>query len=267
MKIIIVVILSLVVSTVSATNRNVIRHATNHIEETDDCTVCLEPLNEELASRYWYCNHGKFIHKQCASKILISSVPTCPICRKEPKITIHRRVLSHHRSLQQKRNQFIRAFLSCDGKTIHRLLQQGINCSSSDTKGTTILHEIARSKNGVHVQFALDLGGKESVNTQNNLGNTPLHAGVFNKESKVVKILLESGATPTICTPNDNGVHPLHGAAFQGRADVIEILLAHGAHPSLHCQDKQNKLPIDYAYLSGNQESIELLEQAMQTQT
>jgi uncharacterized protein len=122
------------------------------------------------------------------------------------------------------------AVLAGDLNNISALLQDGIDCNSSNEEGTTALMLAAGNGRLKIVEALIESGA--NVNATDAQGWTALMKAIYNYEldqgfPEIVSALIEAGAE--IETQIAYGTRPLMLAAGYGQAGVVDVLLAAGA--------------------------------------
>lgn len=105
------------------------------------------------------------------------------------------------------------------------MLQHDADPNSKSDKGTTPLHEAAKS--GKLETVALLLENKGDPTSTDNEHKSPLHYAIAGGHAKVVSRLLEYGAD--INTAAKDGSTPLHVAASKGSLPLVGLLIEKGA--------------------------------------
>ena len=96
---------------------------------------------------------------------------------------------------------------------VRRLVQQGVDVNKRDSRGDTILHQVAQGDDGDTTEAEYD---------------------------GIVDFLLQKGAT--VDALNTDGRTPLYEAVVHGKKSVVRKLLANGANPNLKPQGEQSML-------------------------
>lgn len=172
---------------------------------------------------------------------------------------------------------------------VERLLERGVNVSSTNKEGMTALHLAATTQEPRMVELLLKHGA--DANAKDAYATTPLYrvASKLNGNAKIAELLLDNGATtegiPDSCSP-------LHSACLNGNLEVFRLLIAHKADVTakdyrgespLHCalkridppselieelikhgadvngQDNSSQAPLDLAAQSGSAKIVSIL--------
>lgn len=109
-----------------------------------------------------------------------------------------------------------------DVQTVAGFLDKGLDPSTADLQGNTLLMIAARAGHKDLVTFLI--GRKANVTRRSPHGDTALMLASLGGHLEIVKLLVERGATI-----NQDGWAPLHYAAFEGHPAVVKYLIFKGA--------------------------------------
>ena len=139
---------------------------------------------------------------------------------------------------------------------VQKLLNQGENPNTENTRGETPLHVLSRgqfddSQSGVIVVQLL-LGRSAGVNAQDKSQITPLHLASYYGRIEIVRMLLNHGAT--VDAKDELGQTPLHLVLEGNRGGrdglgIVRLLLQHGA--DVNAQDSDHDTPLHLASNHG----------------
>jgi ankyrin repeat protein len=111
-----------------------------------------------------------------------------------------------------------------DIDAVRKLLNQGVDPNTTDSKGNSILMIAARQ--GSDQIVALLIARRANVGQRTSFGDTALLMACLKGDETVVRRLLDAGGE---LNPKQ-GWAPLHYAAFAGHAGVAKLLLDRGAN-------------------------------------
>ncbi len=111
-----------------------------------------------------------------------------------------------------------------DIDAVRKLLNQGVDPNTTDSKGNSILMIAARQ--GSDKIVALLIARRANVGQRTSFGDTALLMACLKGDESVVRRLLDAGGE---LNPKQ-GWAPLHYAAFAGHAGVAKLLLDRGAN-------------------------------------
>ncbi|KAK3913419.1 Ankyrin-1 [Frankliniella fusca] len=159
------------------------------------------------------------------------------------------------RLVQLKDDMFRGARLG-DLSGLQRAAEGGVDISSRDCRGRTLLHAAAEAGRLAVVDWLLQLGtGAVDPRAKDWIEQSALHCVA---SGEVAERLL--AACPEMGR-DGAGRTPLHSAALSGRADVIRVLLAH-AHEDLEAEANDGYTPLHCAAVGGHEAAVRVLLEA-----
>lgn len=149
---------------------------------------------------------------------------------------------------------FFKAVLSDDVRTVHALLQRGFDPNTVNPAGVTGLMLAVREPS---LKVANFLAGwpQTKVEIRNDKDESPLMLAALKGHLPLVKKLVERDADV-----NKPGWTALHYAATGGHVLVIEFLLEHSAY--IDAESSNGTTPLMMAAMYGSPESVKVLIQA-----
>lgn len=117
---------------------------------------------------------------------------------------------------------FIRAVMQNQPRTVRQLLAKGVDVNTVDSKGNSALALAVREGNKEVIEVLLE--GRARVDSKNQFGETPLMLASIKGDRMLSAQLLEAGASPS-----QPGWNPLIYAAVDGHNELIRLLLERGA--------------------------------------
>jgi ankyrin repeat protein len=134
------------------------------------------------------------------------------------------------------------------------LIRSGADVSAH-SKGKTVLHSAARSRqdSGKIVQFLLDHGAE--IDLPDIYGETALHKAIGEGNRQIVRTLLDKGAS--LGWVKSSGSTALHIAAISGDVDTVQLLLDRGAN--LEAVDSHEATALHIAASNGDLDIVQLL--------
>ncbi|RYP09344.1 hypothetical protein DL765_008490 [Monosporascus sp. GIB2] len=138
---------------------------------------------------------------------------------------------------------------------VESLLERGI----VDKNGKTPLHLAAASGDTPTIQYLLQNGTLEFVNSTDKDGKTPLHLAAAGGYTSTVRYLLKNGAANSVNAVDKNGKTPLHWAAATGDTPTIQYLLQNGTSEFINSTDKDGKTPLHLAAAGGYTSTVRYL--------
>ncbi|KAK3913420.1 Ankyrin-2 [Frankliniella fusca] len=154
------------------------------------------------------------------------------------------------RLVQLKDDMFRGARLG-DLSGLQRAAEGGVDISSRDCRGRTLLHAAAEAGRLAVVNWLLP--GAVDPRAKDGIGQSALHCVA---SGEVAEKLL--AACPEVGR-YAGGHTPLHSAALSGRADVIQVLLA---QEDLEAEANNGFTPLHCGALGGHEEAVRVLLQA-----
>jgi ankyrin repeat protein len=101
--------------------------------------------------------------------------------------------------------------------------------------GETILHFAVREGSEECVEVLVRVGGRELLNSFDDIGMSPLAVAARVGRLEVVNVLLGAGAFVDLRNEEGNDDTPLSYAVLGGHVDVVRRLLGAGADPDVKC--------------------------------
>ncbi|KAK3913418.1 Ankyrin-1 [Frankliniella fusca] len=158
--------------------------------------------------------------------------------------------------LVQLKDDIFRGARLGDLSGLQRAAEGGVDISSRDCRGRTLLHAAAEAGRLAVVDWLLRLGtGAVDPRAKDWIEQSALHCVA---SGEVAERLL--AACPEVGR-DAGGDTPLHSAALSGRADVIQVLLTH-AHEDLEAEANNGSTPLHRAALGGHEAAVRVLLQA-----
>jgi uncharacterized protein len=183
-------------------------------------------------------------------------------------------------------DDFFKAVLMDDARTVAQLLARGFDANTVDPSGqtglliavrepsprvanalidsTTIDLNTLNSKGESALMLAALKGQRELAEKMikkgadvNKTGWTPLHYAASAGQTALVGLLLENHAY--IDAESPNGTTPLMMASMYGTPDVVKLLLEEGADPAL--KNQQGLTAVDFARRASRDDSAQLIAQ------
>lgn len=124
---------------------------------------------------------------------------------------------------------------------LNQLINEGVDQSTQDYGGNTLLHLAVSLRNEKLLTIFLKMGVR--VNLANDNGETPLHKAIIKDDIKAVNLLIKHGADlNATCEMEQTGIHI---ATIAGNIQMVKCLVESGAD---YMQlDESNNQPIDLA--------------------
>jgi ankyrin repeat protein len=121
-----------------------------------------------------------------------------------------------------------------DCSTAHRLIAAGAHLDDIiEEDGSTFLHRAAEENDMAMVDFYIDHGCPQTLETFDYIFQTPLILASVHGHTNVVARLLSAGANPNAHDERGIGDTALHEAARGGHREVISLLLRAGGDPTI----------------------------------
>jgi ankyrin repeat protein len=121
-----------------------------------------------------------------------------------------------------------------DCSTAHRLIAAGAHLDKIiEEDGSTFLHRAAQENDLAMVNFYVDHGCPQTLETFDYISRTPLIWASAYGHTHVVARLLSAGANPNANDERRIGNTALHEASNGGHREVISLLLRAGGDPTI----------------------------------
>jgi ankyrin repeat protein len=121
-----------------------------------------------------------------------------------------------------------------DCSTAHRLIAAGAHLDDIiEEDGRTFLHRAAEENDLAMVDFYLDLGCPQTLETFDYISRTPLIWASAYGHTHVVARLLSAGANPNAHDERRIGNTALHEAVRGGHSEIVSVLLRAGGDPTI----------------------------------
>jgi ankyrin len=146
------------------------------------------------------------------------------------------------------------AIESYDIELIVKLVEEGSDVNTRDSRGITAMHVAAISGRADVAELLVNMGA--DVEAGDNDGWTPLHAAAANGETStpVARLLIAHGADVQALT--NDGTTVLHEVGRGGDAWLAELLIKRGA--DVNAVHHSGDTPLHFAASSGNADSVQV---------
>ena len=128
----------------------------------------------------------------------------------------------------------------------NKLIGEGIDISTQDGDGKTLLHVAILAHDIKLVKLFLDLGVNPNIANEARLA--PIHLAVLNNRLDIIKLLKAYGADLEL--PSELEQTPLHIAVNTSNLEIIKYLIEQGA--DMNIVDENNSSVLDYAIDEAN---------------
>lgn len=133
---------------------------------------------------------------------------------------------------------------------VQKLIDSGVDISSRDENGRTMLFDLARKKRIESIRLLVKNG--ININLEDKYGKTVLSEAVHKNDGVLIRFLLDAGADVNYI--NSSGRTILQDVALEGNHKVFKILLSH--NPDLNIKDKYGRTVLFDAIQGGNLDII-----------